>query len=239
MDRLSRRAFVTGASALALTGCVSEPRPELVAEGPREPRRYAVADLDPIYAEMYGPLPAERFPVEATDLSRIDPAFLRDVVAYSGREPSGTIVVDPARRYLFLVQESGRAIRYGVGVGREGFAWSGTATVNSKQEWPDWYPTKEMMDRRPDLADIVSPLRSGLGVPGGADNPLGARAMYLWQGNRDTLFRIHGTPEPWTIGQNVSSGCIRMINQDAIDLYQRVPVGTKVVVLGGAGARTS
>jgi lipoprotein-anchoring transpeptidase ErfK/SrfK len=96
-----------------------------------------------------------------------------------------------------------------------------------------------MLERRPDLTDVVIPLRGGLGVLGGTDNPLGARAMYLWQGNRDTLFRIHRTPEPWTIGQNVSSGCIRMINQDAIDLYRRVPVGTKVLVLGAGSARTA
>ena len=132
---------------------------------------------------------------------------------------------------LTLVEGNGRARRYGVGVGKQGFSWSGTATVNSKQAWPDWYPPKEMIARSPKLASEVDKLQSGLGVSGGLRNPLGARAMYLWQGNKDTLFRIHGTLEPFSIGKSVSSGCIRMINQDAIDLFSRVNVGTKVVVL--------
>ena len=102
-------------------------------------------------------------------------------------------------------------MRYGVGVGREGFAWSGIATINSKQEWPDWYPPKEMFERQPDIKKYMTQLQSGPGMHGGPGNPLGARAMYLWQGNKDTLFRIHGTVEPWTIGSSVSSGCIRMI----------------------------
>jgi lipoprotein-anchoring transpeptidase ErfK/SrfK len=122
-------------------------------------------------------------------------------------------------------------LRYGVGVGRQGFSWAGTATINDKQEWPDWYPPKEMIERQPQLRVQLSQLQSGLGVPGGPRNPLGARALYLWQNNKDTLYRIHGTVEPWTIGTRVSSGCIRMINQDAIDLYRRVPLGTRVVVL--------
>jgi hypothetical protein len=108
----------------------------------------------------------------------------------------------------------GRAIRYGVGVGRQGFGWSGIATIHDKQEWPDWYPPKEMIQRQPELMKVMSELQSGIGMHGGPRNPLGARAMYLWQGNKDTLFRIHGTVEPWTIGKSVSSGCIRMINQE-------------------------
>jgi lipoprotein-anchoring transpeptidase ErfK/SrfK len=236
MDRLSRRLFITGAGAAALSGGLSQPMAGAAAQAFRGPRGYPPAD-DLVYAEMYGPLPDERFPIEATDLSRINPAFLRKLVAVTATEAPGTVVVDPARHYLYLLEEGERAIRYGVGVGSEGFAWSGVATINSKQEWPDWYPPKEMIERRRDLRDAIRPLQGGLGVPGGKDNALGARAMYLWQGNRDTLFRIHGTPQPWTIGKSLSSGCIRMINQDAIDLYQRVPVGTKVVVLG-PGERT-
>ena len=135
------------------------------------------------------------------------------------------------------MQGSGRALRYGVGVGKQGFSWSGTATIRDKQEWPDWYPPKEMIQRKPELMRQVSVLQSGLGVPGGPSNPLGARALYLWQGNKDTLFRIHGTNEPWTIGQSVSSGCIRMLNQDVIDLYQRTPLGAKVVVLHSSAGR--
>ena len=121
--------------------------------------------------------------------------------------------------FLYSIEGSGRAIRYGIGVGRQGFTWSGVATVHNKQEWPDWYPPREMIERKPELMRQVSTLQSGLGVPGGPDNPLGARALYLWQGNKDTLFRIHGTNEPETIGRSVSSGCIRMLNQDVIDLY--------------------
>ncbi|HWN50387.1 MAG TPA: L,D-transpeptidase [Xanthobacteraceae bacterium] len=149
----------------------------------------------------------------------------------SDQRGTGTIVIDPQRHFLYLVQEGGRAIRYGVGVGRQGFGWSGIATIHDKQEWPDWYPPKEMIQRQPELMKVMSELQSGIGMHGGPRNPLGARAMYLWQGNKDTLFRIHGTVEPWTIGKSVSSGCIRMINQDVIDLYQRTPVGNKVVVL--------
>jgi lipoprotein-anchoring transpeptidase ErfK/SrfK len=123
----------------------------------------------------------------------------------------------------------GRAIRYGVGVGRTGFEWSGVATVHDKQEWPDWYPPKEMIERQPEIRRMMSELQSGVGMHGGPRNPLGACALYL--GNKDTLYRIHGTVEPWTIGKNVSSGCIRMINQDVIDLYQRTPIGARVQVL--------
>ena len=138
------------------------------------------------------------------------------------RQPAGTIVIDTASRHLYLVQQGGRALQYGIGVGRQGFSWHGTARIERKAEWPSWTPPREMVKRRPDLPDHMA---------GGIENPLGARAMYLFQGDRDTLFRIHGTNEPDTIGQAVSSGCIRMNNADVIDLYQRVSVGTKVVVL--------
>ncbi|MBE7198638.1 MAG: L,D-transpeptidase [Parafilimonas terrae] len=189
-------------------------------------------DNGPIdYAKAYGPIDDDVYPVRAFDYKRMNPAFLRQEIAYSGPYEPGTIIVDPRAHQLTLVQEGGRARRYGVGVGKQGFSWSGTATVNSKQAWPDWYPPKEMIARSPKLAGEVDKLQSGLGVSGGLRNPLGARAMYLWQGNKDTLFRIHGTLEPFSIGKSVSSGCIRMINQDAIDLFSRVNVGAKVVVL--------
>lgn len=161
----------------------------------------------------------------------VDPAFQRKVVTYDSREAPGTIVVDPGSHFLYLVQQSGQAVRYGVGVGGEGFGWSGVATVHTKQEWPDWYPPQEMLLRKPELRQAMVQLQSGLGMPGGPDNPIGARALYLWQGNKDTLYRIHGTNEPWTIGHNVSAGCIRMTNEDVVDLYNRTPMGTKVVVL--------
>ncbi len=166
----------------------------------------------------------------------VDPAYRRTVVDYDTREPPGTILVDPGNHFLYAVQTGGQALRYGVGVGGEGFGWSGVATINAKREWPDWYPPKEMLQRKPELVASMSQLQGGLGMPGGPENPLGARAMYLWQGNKDTLYRIHGTNEPWTIGQNVSSGCIRLTNEDVTDLYDRTAVGTKVIVLPAANA---
>jgi lipoprotein-anchoring transpeptidase ErfK/SrfK len=181
---------------------------------------------------MYAAIETEPFPVPAVKLSSIRPEFVRRTVDYNGPEEAGTVVIDPQAHHLYFVQGDGTAIRYGVGVGRQGFGWAGEATVHDKQRWPDWYPPKEMLDRQPELAAKMQQLQSGTGMPGGPGNPLGARAMYLWQGNKDTLFRMHGTTEPWTIGRSVSSGCIRMINQDAIDLYDRVGVGARVIVLG-------
>jgi lipoprotein-anchoring transpeptidase ErfK/SrfK len=189
------------------------------------------AGFDRRYLAMYGPVAGEKFRVPAVPLSDVHPNYLRRVVAYSAPEVPGTIVIDPQSRYLYLVQGNGRALRYGIGVGRQGFGWSGVAIIRDKRAWPDWYPPKEMIQRQPELKRHLSQLQSGVGVAGGPGNPLGARALYLWQGNKDTLYRIHGTNEPETIGQSVSSGCIRMLNQDVIDLYQRTPTGTKVVVL--------
>jgi lipoprotein-anchoring transpeptidase ErfK/SrfK len=183
------------------------------------------------YAALYAPIQGEPYPLPAVRLSDIDPEYLRKSVYFPTNEPAGTIIIDAQNRFLYFVQGGGRAIRYGVGVGRQGFGWSGTATIHDKQEWPDWYPPKEMIARQPDLRRQLTDLQGGIGMSGGPRNPLGARAMYLWQGNKDTLYRIHGTFEPWTIGKNVSSGCIRMINQDVIDLYQRTAAGAKVVVL--------
>lgn len=148
----------------------------------------------------------------------VDPRFARTTVAYQGRESAGSIVIDTRARYLYLVQGDGTAIRYGVGVGREGFSWKGVEKISAKKEWPDWRPPAEMRQRRPELPVMMA---------GGPDNPLGARALYL--GN--TLYRIHGSNEPWTIGQAVSSGCIRMTNEDVTDLYERVGVGTSVKVI--------
>jgi lipoprotein-anchoring transpeptidase ErfK/SrfK len=141
----------------------------------------------------------------------------------TGEEP-GTIIISTRQRKLFYILPDGMAIAYGVGVGRFGFTWRGVAQVGRKAEWPDWHPPPEMVERDPLAAQYAN------GMPGGPNNPLGARAMYLYQGNQDTLFRIHGTREPWTIGLAVSSGCIRMLNEEVIYLYNRVKVGTKVVV---------
>jgi len=196
-----------------------------------EPVRPFFSGGDLPYSTIYAESNGEPFPVPALRLSDVDPTYLRKSVYYATDEPPGTIVIDPQRHFLYLVEGGGRAIRYGVGVGRSGFEWSGVATIHNKQEWPDWYPPKEMIERQPELRRVMSDLQSGVGMHGGPGNPLGARALYLWQGNKDTLFRIHGTVEPWTIGKNVSSGCIRMINQDVIDLYERAPVGARVLVL--------
>jgi len=148
----------------------------------------------------------------------IDPRYLRQAVDYHGTEAPGTIVIDTPNKFLYLVEAGGKAMRYGVGVGRPGFTWSGMHSISAKKEWPDWVPPEEMLQRQPGLPHFMA---------GGPNNPLGARAMYLGS----SLYRIHGSNEPWTIGHNVSSGCIRMRNADVIDLYSRVKIGTKVVVL--------
>jgi lipoprotein-anchoring transpeptidase ErfK/SrfK len=187
----------------------------------------ATRPVDPAIVAMYGPVQDDQYIVPAINVRRIDPQYFRQVVMVPPNIPnqSGTIAVDPTRRFLYLVLNQGQAIRYGIGVGREGFAWSGAATVKSKQEWPKWFPPSDMMARDPRA------VRWADGMPGGLDNPLGARALYLWQDKHDTLYRIHGTNEPLSIGHAVSSGCIRMFNQDVIDLYNRVPAGAKVIVL--------
>jgi lipoprotein-anchoring transpeptidase ErfK/SrfK len=210
------------------------PRPPSYDVRPGEMAPPANRDFRGGYAAPYDAINGERFPIPAVRLSDIGPQFLRTAVYYPTGEAPGTIIIDPRNHFLYFLEGGGRAIRYGVGVGREGFGWSGVATIHDKQEWPDWYPPKEMVQRQPELRRVLSELEGGLGMPGGPSNPLGSRAMYLWQGSKDTLYRIHGTNEPWTIGKSVSSGCIRMINQDVMDLYLRVPVGAKVVVLSSS-----
>jgi lipoprotein-anchoring transpeptidase ErfK/SrfK len=148
----------------------------------------------------------------------VHPRYQRQEVNYDGKERPGTVIINTRERLLYLVKENGRATRYGIGVGRPGFTWAGTHTISNMREWPDWRPPPEMLRRQPDLPRHM---------PGGPENPLGARAMYLGS----TLYRIHGSNEPWTIGQAVSSGCIRMRNEDVIHLYNQVKVGTRVVVI--------
>ena len=179
---------------------------------PNDPAGYETAT--PAWRQARGE-PAERF-----DWSRRapDPRFDRQTVEYSGAEKPGTIIIDTRERLLYLVEADRKAIRYGIGVGRPGFSWAGVKEISMKREWPDWTPPDEMLRRRPDLPRYM---------PGGPENPLGARALYLGS----SLYRIHGSNEPWTIGTAVSSGCIRMRNEDVIDLYERVKVGTKVVVI--------
>jgi len=164
--------------------------------------------------------PATFAPSSQGDMAhpQVDPKFDRQLVDYRSEEKPGTIVIDTPHHFLFLVQDNGKAMRYGIGVGRPGFTWEGVKTISAKKEWPDWRPPPDMLQRRPDLPRYMA---------GGPENPLGARAMYLGS----TVYRIHGSNEPWTIGSNVSSGCIRLRNADVIDLYNRVQVGTKVVVM--------
>ncbi|HEX8416303.1 MAG TPA: L,D-transpeptidase [Methylobacterium sp.] len=168
-----------------------------------------------------GKMPDKPYDVPLVDTNRLDPKHRRQVVRYTGPERPGTIVVDIDNRQLALVQGDGTAVQYGVGVGKLGFSWKGQATVGRKGVWPDWRPTTTMVSLNRDLPRMRE---------GGVDNPLGARALYLHQGGRDILFRIHGTNEPWSIGEQMSSGCIRMLNEDIVDLYERVPVGTPVLV---------
>jgi lipoprotein-anchoring transpeptidase ErfK/SrfK len=165
--------------------------------------------------------------IEALDFSAIDRQFLRHTVAWAGPEAPGTIIVDPYERFLYYVESPDRATRYGVGVGREGFAWQGRAKVGGKSvAWPTWTPPHEMT-----LRDKAAAKWAG-GMPGGPENPLGARALYLYEGSRDTLYRIHGNNDESSIGKAVSSGCIRMLNHDIVDLHRRATVGTPVIVLG-------
>ncbi|MBB5043377.1 L,D-transpeptidase [Shinella fusca] len=203
---ISRRGFLLGASAALLAGCATN------GMGGR-------AD--------YGARPDEKHPLKAMPLDKIKPELRRQEVAYETGQAAGTIVVDTPARRLYYVLGEGRAIRYGIGVGRMGYSLAGNATVGRKAEWPSWTPTPNMMrrDRRN--------LKYAGGLPGGINNPLGARAMYLYQNGRDTMFRIHGTNQPWSIGQAMSSGCVRMLNHDVIDLYARVEPGTHVFVVQG------
>jgi lipoprotein-anchoring transpeptidase ErfK/SrfK len=182
---------------------------------PYQAPRLLVPQMDPQqamqqqYQQQYFAEPAR---------AAFDPRYEKQLVDYNGKEGAGTIVVDTSNKFLYLVQGNGKAVRYGIGVGRPGFTWSGVKQISAKKQWPDWTPPAEMLARRPDLPRHME---------GGPQNPLGARAMYLGS----SLYRIHGSNEPWTIGTNVSSGCIRMRNEDVIDLYERVNVGTRVIVI--------
>ncbi|TSJ60904.1 L,D-transpeptidase [Starkeya sp. 3C] len=208
------RAATAGAARGATRPSAAVGRAVAPAADP-EPASYADEPDDDYYDDAAPPLPVHRASVGARGVDR---KFDRHTVRYTSSDPAGTVIVDTGARFLYLIQGNGTAVRYGIGVGKEGFQWSGSERISRKAEWPEWRPPSEMIDRRPDLPRVM---------PGGEDNPLGARALYL--GN--TLYRIHGSNEPDTIGQAVSSGCIRMRNQDVIDLYNRVRVGTLVRVI--------
>jgi lipoprotein-anchoring transpeptidase ErfK/SrfK len=173
---------------------------------------------------MYASFTDEAFTLPEVPFKKIDPQWRRQVVVDPTGEAPGTIVVRSQERYLYYVQPGGDALRYGVGIGREGFSWSGRANIQYGKKWPTWTPPAEMIKRQPELEKWRG------GQPGGLKNPLGARALYIFQNGQDTGYRIHGSPEWWTIGQAMSSGCVRMINQDVIDLYNRVNGKTPIVV---------
>lgn len=214
----TRRAFLLGSAATAgamLAACQTTQ----TSVEPDEPR------INPLYLDMYGSMPEERFPVPAIDLRRVDPAYFRRVVPDPTGERPGTLVVDTADRYLYLVRADGRAVRYGVGIGKAGFEWSGQGYIAYKKKWPTWTPPAEMIEREPELAKWAD------GQPPGLTNPLGARALYIFRDGSDTLYRLHGTGEAWSIGRAVSSGCVRLLHQDVIDLYDRVPAGAPIIVV--------
>ena len=209
---LSRRSFLVGSAvsvtALSLAGC---------------------ADSDALLREQakatYAPMPNEKFAIPAVDISKVDPKYFRQIVAYESKEAAGTIVIDPKNYYLYRIEGDGTATRYGANVGRDGFRWSGDAYVGRKSEWATWTPPKEMIARQPEAAKYAR------GMPGGLENPLGARTLHLYQDGKYTLYTIYATSEPDSIGQGITSGCTGLLSQDMIDLYDRTPVKTKVVVL--------
>ena len=210
---ISRRTLLAGLATAPVAACNTVSYDAKLPETDEELSSWYVGSLDD--GEHDIPL---------VDKSRLKPEYRRQTVAWSGGQKPGTIVVDIDKRFLYYVQDGSTAVRYGVGVGRQGFSWRGTATVGRKGVWPGWTPTTTMVSLKPDLPRHMK---------GGVDNPLGARALYLYQDGKDILFRIHGTNEPWSIGQAVSSGCVRMLNEDIHDLYNKTSVGTTVLVRRG------
>ena len=209
MSRKFTYGSLTALAAIAVLTCGSAQAQQLAFSAPVQSR---VAPAHPNFDADIG-----------NEDATLAPRLQRQVVDYPSREAAGTIIVDTAHTYLYLVLGHGKALRYGIGVGREGFTWSGVKSVQRKAEWPDWFPPAEMIARQPYLPRMTA---------GGPGNPLGARALYIG----GTVYRIHGTNDPTTIGKNVSSGCIRLTNDDVIDLFNRVQVGAKVIVLPQAGA---
>jgi lipoprotein-anchoring transpeptidase ErfK/SrfK len=187
---------------------------------------YGLPVSNPLHRVMYGSIRDDGHTLPPIPLDRVDRSYLRQEIDYSTNEAPGTIVVDTPARRLYYVLGEGRAMRYGVGVGRNGYALAGVAYIGRKAEWPSWTPSPNMLRTNPERN-----MKYAGGMQGGIDNPLGARALYLYRGGNDTMFRIHGTNQPQSIGQAMSSGCIRMMNHDVIDLYERAKVGGRVVVL--------
>lgn len=189
---------------------------------------YGVPISNPAFRSYYASMQDDGHTLPAIPYSRIDQRYLRQEVDYATTEAPGTIVVDTRARFLYLVQPNGKALRYGVGIGREGFAWSGRGVIQWKAKWPRWTPPQDMVERQPELAKFSA--AEGGAMPG-LNNPLGARALYIYKDGKDTLYRVHGTPDWQSVGKATSSGCVRMLNQDVIDLFDRVPARTPIVVI--------
>lgn len=219
-EAISRRTLLNtaalGAAAAFASACSTTPRRD---PDPVKPR----ASLQ----EMYGARTDGGFTIPAIPVDKVQDRFFRQIVRNPTGEKPGTVVVDTSSHFLYWTLPGGDAMRYGVGLGRQGFEWSGRAVIQWKRPWPTWTPPQEMIDRRPELAKYSA--ENG-GMAPGLDNPLGARALYIFQNGADTLYRLHGTPEWWSIGQSVSSGCVRLMNQDVIDLFDRVPPGSPILV---------
>jgi lipoprotein-anchoring transpeptidase ErfK/SrfK len=209
---MNRRSFLCGSAvgigALGLGGCVT-------SDGMSQTEA----------AMLYGPVPEEKFPIPAVDVTKVDPKYYRRTVRYETNEAPGTIIVDPSNFYVYRIEENGNATRYGANVGRQGFLWHGDAYIGRKAEWPIWTPPKEMILRQPEAKQYAGGMAPGL------DNPLGARTLYLYQNGKYTLYTIYSTILPETIGNGISSGCIGLLTQDMLDLYAKTPIKTKVVVL--------
>ena len=231
--RLSRRHVLLAGLALGLPARAALAQQQAYStesdpfNGPSGPMEGSEQYFDP--ALLPPPESPIDYPIEEIPPRRIRKKFRRQMVEFDGPEEPGTLVIDPDQRFLYHVLAYGSAVRYGVGVGRAGFAWAGDAQVQMKRRWPRWVPPREMVDRDPRAREWVN------GQPGGPDNPLGARALYLYAGGRDTGYRIHGTNEPSSIGKAMSSGCIRMLNQDVAELYDNVQIGTPVSVRASRG----
>lgn len=233
---MNRRFFLTALTATAaagLAGCaqIGQAVPIIDLDSSGNPINPPRGNVDASYGNftaMYAATEDEGYQLPAIPIQKMDKKYLRQIVNDPTGELPGTIVVDTANRYLYLVMENGQALRYGVGIGKEGFAWSGRAVIQWKRKWPVWTPPDEMIARQPQLAQYSS--KNG-GMQPGLSNPLGARALYIFKDGQDTLYRLHGNPEWWSIGKAVSSGCVRLLNQDVIDLYDRVPNKTPILVI--------
>jgi lipoprotein-anchoring transpeptidase ErfK/SrfK len=248
MSKFSRRRLLalaaTGAASAALSACTSARErggSAYVQRAVPQSLQFPQLGVDPGFGDfrqIYAATFDDGHDIPPVPIEEIDSKYYRQVVPNPTGEQPGTVVVDTSNHFLYLVAYGGQAIRYGVGLGRQGFEWSGRGVIEWKQKWPRWFPPDEMIDRQPELEKYRARQVPGTniwegGMEPGVTNPLGARALYIFQNGKDTLFRLHGSPEWWSIGKSVSSGCVRLIHQDIIDLYDRVLDGTPMVVTSG------